>query len=181
MSSRVRPVTKVLLGCVALAALAAAGPAPANAQRPDRERAGTEVVVYPGDGVDVWRHGRDLGKLKRTPPAFRRFVDARLDHLWREAGARAKCGSSVLITVKQYGPRRYALLSNEGWFAHAGDPASCNAGGHYTIAAHWNGRWRAVLSGQDLLTCRELNQYGVPRSIGGPTCLNANGRPVRYR
>ncbi|HET6652638.1 MAG TPA: hypothetical protein VFH10_08360 [Nocardioides sp.] len=181
MSSRVRPVTRLLVGCAALAALATVGPAPAQAQRPDQAHASADVVVYPGQGVDIWRHGHDLGKLKRTPTAFRGFIDARLDRLWRDLGGRAECGSSVLITVKQYGPRRYALLSNEGWFAHAGDPASCNAGGHYTIAAHWNGRWRAVLSGQDLLTCRELHRYRVPRTIGGPRCLDADGEPVRYR
>jgi hypothetical protein len=180
MPSRARPVATLVIGCVALAAVVA-GLAPAQAQQSDHARPASEVVVYPGDGVDVWRHGHDLGKLRRTPPSFRRFVADRLDRLWRENGARATCRSSVLITVKQYGPRRYALLSNEGWFAHAGDPGSCNAGGHYTIAAHWNGRWRAILSGQDLLTCRQLNHYRVPRTIGGPTCLGADGRPVRYR
>jgi len=181
MASRKPRFTKVLVACIAFAALATSGPAPAQAHQADGGRVAGETVVYPGHGVKVWRHGGDLGKLTATPPAFRRFVRARLDLLWRENGARPKCGNSVLISVKQYGPRRYALLSNEGWFAHAGDPTSCNSGGHYTIAAHWNGRWRAVLSGQDLLTCRQLHHYRVPRSIGGPRCVNADGEPVRYR
>lgn len=141
-----------------------------------------DVVRYPGRGVEVWRLGGDLPRLGATPPAFRRFVGRYLDRQWREVGARPACRHSALVTVKVYDTRRYARFSNAGMFAHAGDPASCNAGGHAAIAAHWRGRWREVLGTQEgFYNCPDLRRYRVPRTVAGGRCYDAQFDLVPYR
>ena len=96
-------------------------------------------------------------------------------------GKDVDCTHSPLVSVKRYHPKRYAKVTNEGVFPHAGDPATCAQGGTAAIYAKWNGRWRVILSAQEPYQCTDLRHYKVPAVIGGPKCYDQDGNLVEYR
>lgn len=165
---------KVLVTLLALSALLT----PTAATAAQQGQPG--VVRYDGRGVQVWRHGGDLVKLDATTAGFRRFVEHRLDVLWRQAGARPRCAHSTLVQVKVFDARKYARISNTGNFAHAGDPASCSGGGYTSIAARWNGRWREVIAGQEAFQCADLQHFRVPATVADRYCYDDSGDLVVY-
>lgn len=174
-----RPVRPLLALVATALALLLATSVVAAAEAASTTSAG--VVTYPGGGVRVWRLGGDVKHLDGTPAGFKKFVRHRLDRLWAVTGKDVACRHSALVSVKRYHPRRYAEITDEGVFPHAGDPARCAQGGTAAIYARWNGRWRVILTAQEPYQCADLRRYRVPAVIGGPKCFDRRGHLVEYR
>ena len=168
-----------LLGAALLCSLALLpGTSAGAAARP----AAPAVVVYPGDGVEVWRASGDLRRLRATTPAFRAFVEKRLDRMWKGwLDADPACAHSPLVVVKTWTRDGFARIVNEGTFRHGPGTARCAGGGAQRIYAVRDGRWRAVLGAQEPFACDDLRRYEVPDVVGGPECLDADGELVDYR
>ena len=48
-------------------------------------------MKYPGIGIEIKRTSGDERKLKGTPRSFKKFIRARLDELFEEAGSKPRC------------------------------------------------------------------------------------------
>lgn len=138
------------------------------------------LIVYHGFGKSMWRAETHLGQLRGTSRAFRRFVRARQNHLWVQAGRRSRCAHAALVMVKEYRTDGFARISDEGMFQHRG-PVSCADGGAEAIWALSGGRWRELAMAQSPgYDCRMLNHYRVPSSIAGHQCDDEYGNLVPY-
>ena len=168
-------VTSFLATITLLAAgLVAAVPAHAGTASTDTDRRAATRIDYPGHGVEVARLSGDERRLRGTPASFKRFVHARLDRLFREAGSRPRCATAPTVVVERYHGAGWAT-AGEGWYT------PCPQGGYAVIYQRAGSHWRAVLGSQDLRFCQDLAWYGVPGFIAGRSCLTEDLRPVRYR
>lgn len=159
----------VCLGAT-LPASSSAGAAPVEG----RHQLAVTRIDYPGHGVEVARLSGDQRKLEGTPRSFKRFVRARLDVLFEEAGSKPRCASSPTVVVDRYDGRGWAR-AGEGWYGE------CPAGGYAVIYDRTGSGWRQILGSQDVRFCQDLAWYGVPRFIAGAKCLTEGLSAVRYR
>lgn len=176
-------VVAVLAAGLALV-VTAGGPGPARADDGPAERGARDWVTYAGDGVRVWRASGQLDRLSETSPAFRRFVAKQLNMMWREyVDADPACAQAPLVVVKEFRPR-VAFISNQGTFPGGpGDaPDTCASGGAFHFYVKRDGEWRAplVLGGQDVMRCRTLRNWDIPRMNGARVCWNGED-VVRYQ
>jgi hypothetical protein len=131
-------------------------------------------VDYPGHGIEVARLSGDQRRLAGTPRSFKRFVRARLDVLFEEAGSKPRCATSPTVVVDRYDSRGWAR-AGEGWYGR------CPAGGYAVIYDKTRSGWRQILGSQDVRFCQDLAWYGVPRFIAGAKCLTEELSAVRYK
>ena len=131
-------------------------------------------IDYPGHGIEVRRTSGDQRMLAGTPRSFKRFVRARLDVLFEDAGSRPRCATSPTVVVSRYHGGGWAR-AGEGWYS------PCPAGGYAVIYEKASSGWRQVLGTQELRFCQDLAWYRVPRFIAGRTCMNERVKEVRYR
>ncbi len=92
------------------------------------------TVVYPGLGLSV--HLGEEGKLSATSRGFEKFVHARLLHLWKLSGGKAKCRTAPTVTVESWRADGYAR-AGEGIYA------PCPGGGYDQIYIKTDGAWTA--------------------------------------
>lgn len=173
----------LVCSAVLVAAPAPAGAAPHGAASSDTPaatgaapRAATRID-FPGRGVEVRRGSGDERRLRGTTADFRRFVRARLDRLFREAGSRPRCATSPTVVVQRFqgsGDSAWAT-AGEGWYS------PCPAGGYAVLYERTGSGWRAVLGTQEARFCQDLAWYGVPVFVAGRTCLTEDFRQVGYR
>ena len=159
----------VCLGATALAP-ASAGAAPADHQT---SRAATRIN-YPGNGIEIARQSGDQSRLKGTSGSFKKFVLARLDVLFEDAGSKPRCAASPTVVVDRYHSAGFAS-AGEGWYG------KCPGGGYAVIYEKAASGWRQILGTQEARFCQDLAWYGVPRFIGGSTCITEALKAVRYR
>jgi hypothetical protein len=131
-------------------------------------------IDYPGHGIEVARLSGDQRRLAGTPRSFKRFVRARLDVLFEEAGSKPRCATSPTVVVDRYDSRGWAR-AGEGWYGR------CPAGGYAVIYDRTRSGWRQILGSQDVRFCQDLAWYGVPRFIAGAKCLTEELSAVRYK
>jgi hypothetical protein len=155
------------LGATALAP-ASAGAAPA-----ERRQQSITKINYPGYGIQVTRLSGDQRKLEGTPGSLKRFVKARLDVLFEEAGSKPRCAESPTLVVDRYDSRGWAKVG-EGWYG------ACPAGGYAAIYDQTSSGWRQILGAQDVRYCQDLAWYGVPNFIAGGKCLTEEPAVVNY-
>ena len=167
-------VASLALACSAVLAVA---PTPAVAAAPDAGARPTVRIDYPGHGVEIRRGSGDERRLRGTPADFRRFVRARLDVLFRDAGSRPRCATSPTVVVQRFQGSRSAGWASvgEGWYA------PCPGGGYAVLYELVGSRWRAILGTQEARFCQDLTWYGVPGFVAGARCLTEDFREVRYR
>jgi hypothetical protein len=166
-----------LLSLILLVCLGATVLAPSSAgaaQVESRHRQAVTQINYPGYGIQVARLSGDQRKLTGTSGSFRRFVKARLDVLFEEAGSKPRCATSPTVVVDRYDSRGWAK-AGEGWFG------KCPAGGYAVIYDKTRSGWRQILGSQDVRFCQDLAWYGVPRFIAGAKCLTEDLSVVRYK
>lgn len=140
-------------------------------------------VVYPGHGTTVWRASGQLKKLDETAKSFRRTVHHRLTAMWRWLDEDPACKQAPMVTVKEFRDD-VAFVSNAGTFPGGpGDaPDSCAGGGafHFVVKVENGWRWPAEVGGQDVLRCKSLRAWDIPRMSGAKKCFDGK-RVVRYR
>lgn len=167
---------RMLLPQLMLLALAATALSPAVAgahpaeSRPSQQS--VKKINYPGKGIEITRLSGDERKLKGTSPSFKKFVRARLDELFEEAGSKSRCATSPTVIVDRYHSKGFATVG-EGWYG------KCPSGGYAAIYAKTDSGWQQILSTQDVRYCQDLAFWGVPDFIG-VDCINENGRAIRY-
>lgn len=162
----------ILFVCLGMTALApaSAGAAPVES----RHHQAVTRINYPGYGIQVARLSGDQRKLEGTPGSFKRFVKARLNVLFEEAGSKPRCATSPTVVVDRYDSRGWAK-AGEGWYG------KCPAGGYAVIYDRTGSGWRQILGSQDVRFCQDLAWYGVPRFIAGAKCLTEDLSAVRYQ
>lgn len=150
--------------------------APATASGDASARQAASTVVYPGLGVRVWRASGQLGRLSQTSPGFRHLIAADLDRVWAQWLDRdPDCAQAPIIVVKEYRPR-VAFANDLG--ASSGGPGNapekCARGGAYQFYVKRDGAWRAAFGGQDIVSCRALRHWAIPRMSGAKRCWNGH-------
>lgn len=165
-----------LLALLVFVGLGAAGPGTASAGAATTDRADLTVtrINYPGNGIEIARTSGDQRKLEGTSRSFKKFVKARLDVLFEEAGSKPRCAASPTVVVDRYHSGGFAS-AGEGWY---GD---CPAGGYSVIYEKSDAGWQQILGTQEARFCQDLAWWGVPRFVGGRTCMAENFKEVRYR
>lgn len=158
----------LLLVCCSALALSPASTAPAAAG-PRAVR-----IDYSGEGVEVARGSGDESRLRATPAGFKRFVRARLDVLFREAGSKPRCATSPTVVVDRYHGAGWASVG-EGWYG------ACPGGGYAVLYRRVGSHWRTILGTQEARFCQDLAWYGVPAFVAGRTCSTEDYRAVPYR
>jgi hypothetical protein len=169
--------SRSLLSLILFVCLGATVPAPSSAGAAPVESRRHQPVTridYPGYGIQVARLSGDQRKLEGTPRSFRRFVRARLDVLFEEAGSKPRCATSPTVVVDRYDGRGWAK-AGEGWYG------KCPAGGYAVIYDKTASGWRQILGSQEVRFCQDLAWYGVPRFIAGARCLTEDLAAVSYR
>ena len=163
-----RALTAALL---AVALLAIATPYAAAAPRPP---SAVRTVVYPGLGLSV--HLGEEGKLSATSRSFERFVHARLLHLWKLSGGKAKCRTAPTVTVASW---------RADGFARAGEGiyAPCPGGGYDQIYVKTDGEWTAprFLGSQEVRSCSLQRWFEIPLPVADRTCYSDFGELIEYR
>lgn len=158
----------ICLGATALAP-ATAGAAPAE----HRSAQAVTLVKYPGIGIEISRLSGNQRKLKGAPASFKRYVVARLDALFEEAGSKPRCATAPTIVIKRYDSRGFAS-GGEGSYG------PCAGGGYAILYKHSASGWEPILGTQDVRYCQDLAFYGVTDFVGGPDCITEDGRAIRY-
>lgn len=163
----------ILFVCLGMTALAPASAGAAPAERRTSQQSVTRIN-YPGHGIEITRLSGDQRKLRGTPRRFKRFVKARLDVLFEEAGSKPRCATSPTVVVDRYDSRGWAR-AGEGWYG------TCPAGGYAVIYDKTMSGWRQILGSQEVRFCQDLKWYGVPLFIAGAKCLTEDLSEVRYQ
>lgn len=156
------------LGAAALMP-ASAGAAPVE----QRESHSVTKIKYPGIGIEVVRLSGAQRKLEGTSRSFKKFVKARLDVLFEEAGSKPRCAKAPTIVIKRYDSRGFAS-GGEGSYG------PCAGGGYAILYKHSASGWEPILGTQDARYCQDLAFYGVTDFIGGPQCVTEQEKVVRY-
>ena len=99
---------------------------------------------------------------------------ARLDVLFEDAGSKPRCAASPTVVVDRYHSAGFAS-AGEGWYG------KCPGGGYAVIYEKAASGWRQILGTQEARFCQDLAWYGVPRFIGGSTCITEAFKEVGYR
>ena len=159
----------VSLGATTLAS-ASAGAAPAESSR----HQATTRIDYPGTGILIARQSGDQRELVGTSRSFKRFVKARLEVLFEEAGSKPRCAASPTVVVDRYHSGGFAS-AGEGWYGR------CPAGGYSVIYEKGDDGWQQILGTQEARFCQDLGWWDVPRFVGGRTCMTENIKLTRYR
>lgn len=172
MTRRSLLATTVILASLGVTSLAGApaGAAPAA----DRSAHAVTQVDYPGTGIEISRTSGDQRTLKGTTRSFKRFVKARLDVLFEQAGSKPRCAASPTVIVDRYDSRGWAKVG-EGWY----NP--CPGGGYAAIYEKTSSGWRQILGAQDVRFCQDLAWYAVPGFIADAKCITEDLSIVRYR
>lgn len=170
-------IASLALACSAVLVVA---PAPTGAAAPDAGERPATRIDYPGHGVEVRRGSGDERRLRGTPVDLRRFVRARLDVLFRDAGSRPRCATSPTVVVQRFQGSRSGAGSGwasagEGWYS------PCPGGGYAVLYEKVGSHWRAILGTQEARFCQDLAWYGVPGFVAGARCLTEDLREVGYR
>lgn len=131
-------------------------------------------VNYPGTGIAITRTSGDERKLEGASRSFKKFVKARLEVLFKEAGSKPRCAASPTVVVDRYHSGGFAS-AGEGWYG------KCPAGGYAVIYKLADDGWQQILGTQEARFCQDLAWWGVPRFIGGSKCLTENFKAIRYR
>lgn len=165
------PLMFLTLGTLGAAALlpASAGAAPAE----QRESHAVTKIKYPGVGIEIARLSGAQRKLEGTPRSFKKFIRARLEELFEEAGSKPRCAKAPTIVIKRYDSRGFAS-GGEGSYG------PCAGGGYAILYKHSATGWEPILGTQDVRYCQDLAFYGVPDFISGPDCITEDGRAIRY-
>lgn len=158
--------------CLGASALA---PVSAGAAPPEGRtaRAAVAKIDYPGNGIEIARQSGAQRRLTGTPRSFKKFVTARLDVLFDQAGSKPRCAASPTIVVDRYHGDGWAS-AGEGWYG------ACPEGGYAVIYERARSGWQQILGTQEARFCQDLAWYGVPAFIGGRRCLDEELDQVRY-
>lgn len=166
-------IRRCLLALLIPTGLALAAAPAGSAPPTDRSAHAVTKVNYPGYGIEITRTSGDQRKLEGTPRSFKKFVKARLDVLFEEAGSKPRCASSPTVVVDRYHSRGFAS-AGEGWYGE------CPSGGYSVIYRKSETGWQQILGAQEARFCQDLAWYGVPAFIGGRTCLAEDFKLIRY-
>lgn len=167
---------RCLLALLMFLSLGAAALMPASAGAASAEQRESHAVTkikYPGIGIEIARLSGAQSKLEGTSRNFKKFVKARLDVLFEEAGSKPRCAKAPTIVITRYDSRGFAS-GGEGSYG------PCAGGGYAILYKHSASGWEPILGTQDARYCQDLAFYGVTDFIGGRDCITEDGRAIRY-
>ncbi|UUZ57730.1 hypothetical protein [Nocardioides sp. B-3] len=148
-------MTRRLLALPVLLCPAAAALVPTTAGAESAAEREVSRVNYPGTGILIARQSGDQRKLEGTSRSFKKFVKARLEVLFEDAGSKPRCAASPTVVVDRYHSGGFAS-AGEGWYG------KCPSGGYAVIYAKGDDGWQEILETREARFCRDLRWWGVP-------------------